>query len=155
MFWYQFISEIDKKYVGAVETLLVNLLRDEDSNSQYFQCMFGKLSNQFLVSLDNLSRFKNFFNRATSLAKAINPLYIQNTERINIFFRCVKPIEIPKPSDYSLTLLNSIIDLVNEKPIFVVFESVFFIALFYLPLFKYVNLSATEIFELYFNKAAD
>ena len=147
------ISTIDKKYVGVIESLLINLLRDDDTNTQYIQFMLGKIDDPFCVQLEFIAcTFFNYFNRPQSLAKAFDSLYVPTVERKDTYFRRVQPLELKPPSEYSMTLLNSILDLVETKPTYVVFEALFFLAQFYLPLFKYTKRSCTDIFKLVFDK---
>ena len=147
------IGDIDKKYVGVIENLLVNLLRDEETNTQYIQYMLGKIGDPLCVPLDFFAyTFYNYFNRPQSLAKAFDSLYVPTGERPTTFFRRVKPLELKPPSEFTMTLLNSILDLVETKPTFVVFEALFFLAQFYLPIFKYTKKTSTDIFNLVFEK---
>ena len=62
----------------------------------------------------------------------------------------MRPIELPPPSAYSTELVDAILNLCRGKMSFNAYEALFFIAQFYLPLFKFVKMPIKDIFELCF-----
>jgi E3 ubiquitin-protein ligase HUWE1 len=145
------ISDIPSTDVGAVENLLMALLRDDETNPHYIQFMLGKTYNKFVNSISFLGNtFFNFFNRPEALAKAVDSLYVHNTVRPDILFQRVKPLDLPPPSAFTTELIGGILNLCKEKMSFNAFEALFFIAQFHLPLFKYVKMPMRDIFEMCF-----